>query len=432
MKRCIFWIVVIVVVAVAAIWGWPRLRAAQVEKAVLAIESVEDATERADKAIAFLEAHPKLPEELRASVFMAGLRGAQEQGGAAPVQFCDRVMRLDMPMAARGTVIASLDRALLDTGDPDDAARADSLARDAAKAGRYPAGSYLRMVWQHVRSSMSDPWTAVELAVAGAALKDTTMADEWPGALDSAYGGVLNSIAREGGLDAVLAVTDSVLSRAVDPMVPGAIYANLYRLMVEEDTEAAVGAAQSLLMLRDYRGGSVLNDVAYDMAERNLAPDVAVRLAEASLALASSRYDSIGVLDTAGWAHHRAGNGARAVEHLAKAFSMLDETPSYQNEIVAHLAVAYEAAGKTDDAIGLLALLVSRSVDPQDPARAELSRLLKKRDGNDDAFKSLVESKLAEVVETAPEFALKDRAGKTVTLAGLRGNVVVVCFWSYG
>lgn len=432
MKRGISWIVVIVVVVVAAVWGWPRLRAAQVEGAALAIESMEDPTQRAEEALAFLEAHPELPRELRAGVFAAGLRGAEEQGGDAAVRFCDRVMELDMPTAERGMVAASLDGALLETGEPDDAARADSLALAAAKAGDYAAESYLRMVWQHVRSSMSDPWTAVELATAGAAMKDTTTVDAWPGAIDNAYGALLNSLARDGGLDAVLAVTDSVLSRATGPMVPGAIYANIYRIMVEEDPEAAVGAAQSLLMLRGYTGGSVMNDVAYDMAERSLAPDVAVRLAEASLALASSQYDSISVLDTAGWAHHRAGNDAVAVERLAKAFSMLDETPSYQNEIVRHLVIAYEAAGETDEAIDLLALLVSRSVDADDPARAELSKLLKRRDGSDKAFEGLVASKLTADVETAPDFALKDRAGETVALADLRGNVVLVCFWSYG
>jgi tetratricopeptide (TPR) repeat protein len=430
-KRWI-WIVVIVAVVAAGVLGWPRLRAAQAEKTALAIESVEDPAQRAQQALALLEAHPELSEKLRTSVFLAGFRGAQEQGGAAAIQFCDRVMALNMPTAERSVVVASLDRALLDTGEPGDAARADSLAREAAVAGDYTAASYLRMVWQHVQNPMSDPWTAVELARAGSALNDTTTADEWPGAFDSAYGGVLSAIAEDRGLDAAFAVTDSVLSRARDSMVPGAIYANVYRLLVDEDPSAAVDAARNLTTLRDYKGGSVLNDVAYDMTERSLAPDVAVQLAEAALALASSSYDSVGVLDTAGWAHYRAGNDARAVEYLAKAFSMLDETPSYQNEIVQHLVTAYGAAGKTDEAIDLLALIVSRSVDQEDPARAELSKLLKKRDGDDAAFASLVEAKLAQGIETAPEFALTDRGGKTVALADLRGSVVVVCFWSYG
>jgi len=430
-KRWI-WIVLIVVVAAAGIWGWPRLRAAQVEKAALAIESVEDAAQKAERAFAFLEAHPDLTEELRTRVFLAGFGAAQEQGGTAAIEFCDRVMALDIPVEERGTIIVSLDRALLDTGDPGDAARADSLALAAANSGKHSAAAYLRMVWQHAQSPMSDPWTAVELARAGAALGDTLTAEEWPGAFDSAIGAVLNSAAREGGLDAALAVGDSLLSRATDTLVPGAVYANTYRLMVEEDPAAAVGAAQSLSALPGYKGGSVMNDVAYDMAERSLAPDVAVKLAETALALASSQYDSIGILDTAGWAHHRAGNAERAVEHLAKAFSMLDETPSYENEIIRHLVIAYEAAGKVDEAIDLLALIVSRSVDQEDPARAELSRLLKRRDGSDAALESLVKAKLAADVETAPDFALKDAAGKTVALKDLRGDVVLVCFWSYG
>jgi tetratricopeptide (TPR) repeat protein len=175
-----------------------------------------------------------------------------------------------------------------------------------------------------------------------------------------------------------------------------------------------------------------MNDVAYDLATRDLAPDVAVELAEAALVLAPSRYDSVLVLDTAGWARYRAGDHAAAVAHLSKAFSMLDETPSFGNEIVAHLVTSYKAAGKTDEAIDLLALLVARSVDPADPARAELSALLRKRDGSDAAMKDLVAAKADLGLSPAPDFALAGGDGKTVTLAGLRGNVVLVCFWSYG
>jgi len=309
--------------------------------------------------------------------------------------------------------------------------RAD-LVRETLAAGGYPATTYLYMAWQHASNQNVDPRTTVDLALAGAALGDSATAGEWPGVLDRAYASLLWSIAKDRGPEAALAAADSVVGVADDPLVAGVLYANIYRLLVEENAPGAVSAARSLASLPGFRGYSVMNEVAYDLAVRDLAPDVAVGLAESALALAPSRYDSVMILDTAGWAQYRAGRHDRAVEHLAKAFSMLDETPSYANEIVQHLVTAYAAAGRRDEAIDLLALLVARSVDPNDPARAELSALLTRRDGNDAAMKDLVAAKASEGLEAAPAFDLPDESGETVSLEGLRGNVVLVCFWSYG
>lgn len=428
------WIVVIVAAAAACLWGLPRVRAAQARSAARAIESIEDDARRAERALALLADHPDLPDELRTNVLSVGLRAARAQGGAAAVAFCDRALELPLSKVERAMALAALDGALLETGDPDDAARADDLARGVAKDGKYPAGTYLRMVRQRLGSEnqMADPWVAVELALAGAAAGDEVPRDAWASAFDGAYGAVINAAAMERGMDGVHAVAESVIVRAKDPRVPGAIYANVYRLVVEDDPDAAVDYAQSLAMLPGYTGSTVMNEIAYDMALRGLEPNLAVKLAETALGLAASRYDSLSILDTAGWAHHRAGNHAVAVERLVKAFSMLDETPSWGNEIVQHLAAAYEAAGKLDAAVDLLALVVSRSVDAGDPARAELSRLLRRRDGSDRALDELVRESLAAGREEAPAFALKGRDGKTVELAALRGNVVLICFWSYG
>jgi len=433
MKRWTWILVaVVVVVAAAGIFGLPKLRAAQTERAVAAVESIEDAAERAAGALALLTERPDLPEGLWMRAFLAGLNAAVEQGGPAPVEFCDAVMQLDVPPERHAAVAATLDGALLATGDPDDAARADDLARAAAAAGDYPAESYLRMAWQHAGSEMSDPWVAVELATAGVALGDSATADAWPGMLDNAYGGVISAVAMDRGIEGAYSVADSLIARAAGPLVPGVIYANLYRLRVEDDPDAAVGHAQSLASLPGFTGGSILNDVAYDMAVRGLGPSIAVTLADAALALASSEYDSMSVLDTAGWANHKAGNREAAFAHLSKAFSMLDETPSWRNETVQHFAAAAEAAGKLDEAVDLLALVVSGSVDPADPARGELSRLLRKRDGSDAGMEALVKAKRAAGGEEAPAFSLKDRGGATVELASLRGKVVLIGFWSYG
>lgn len=432
MRRWI-WVAVVIVVAVGAIWGWPRLRAAQVERAAAAIEATDDPAERVEKAVAFLTSNTSAPVDVVRRVLAAGVRGASDQGGPeAVVAFCDRLMPLQFCKAARGALLTSLDGALLESSDPNAVARANDLAREVVKTGGYPAMTYLYMAWQHSASESADPRATVDLALAGAALGDSATASEWPGVMDRAYASLFAQVARERGLDEAIAAADSVVGKTQDPLVAGSVYANVYRLLVEDDPAGAVSAARSLASLSGFKGSSVMNDVAYDLATRDLAPDVAVELAEAALVLAPSRYDSVLVLDTAGWARYRAGDHAAAVAHLSKAFSMLDETPSFGNEIVAHLVTSYKAAGKTDEAIDLLALLVARSVDPADPARAELSALLRKRDGSDAAMKDLVAAKADLGLSPAPDFALAGGDGKTVTLAGLRGNVVLVCFWSYG
>jgi hypothetical protein len=428
------WILVaiVIVVAAAAVLGWPRLRAAQTERAVAAVESIEDAAARAAGALALLGDRSDLCEDLWKRVFVAGLTGAREQGGRAAIEYCESVMRLELPAERQQTAAATLDGALLATGDPDDAARADDLAREAAAAGNHPAESYLRMVWQHAGNEMSDPWVAVELARAGLAAADSVSGDDWPLALQSAYAGVIDDAAMQRGVEGAYAVADSLIERANSPLVPGVLYSILYRLRVEDDPEAAVNMAQSLASLRGFTSGAILNAVAYDLAVRGLAPDLAVTLADAAIPLAASVYDSMGVLDTAGWANHRAGNRDAAFAHMAKAFSLLDETPSWTNEIVEHFVVVAEAAGKLDEAVDALALVVSGSVDPADPARGELARLLRKRDGSDAGMEALVQSKRETGREEAPAFSLADRGGATVDLASLRGKVVLIGFWSYG
>jgi cytochrome oxidase Cu insertion factor (SCO1/SenC/PrrC family) len=71
-------------------------------------------------------------------------------------------------------------------------------------------------------------------------------------------------------------------------------------------------------------------------------------------------------------------------------------------------------------------------VDPTDPARAELARLLTKRDGTDAGMGALVQSKREAGGDEAPTFTLEDRGGASVDLASLRGKVVLIGFWSYG
>jgi tetratricopeptide (TPR) repeat protein len=184
--------------------------------------------------------------------------------------------------------------------------------------------------------------------------------------------------------------------------------------------------------LEGLKGSDVLNRIAYDMAERGLAPDVAVALGERAVELASSRFDSMMVLDTAGWAHYAAGDYETAAAYLKSAVDLMDETLTADNETVQHLLTAYKSAGMQNEAIDLLARIAARSVLADDPARDQLEQMLVERDGNADAMESLIADLRYEGVEVAPPFELPDRSGRMVSLESMRGDILLVCFWSYG
>jgi tetratricopeptide (TPR) repeat protein len=216
------------------------------------------------------------------------------------------------------------------------------------------------------------------------------------------------------------------------PAALAALNAAIFSVAVDENEEAAIAAAEAIADLEGLTSSDPSNSIAYDMAERGLAPDVAVRLGKQALEHASSRYDSTMVLDTVGWAHYAAGEHAEAAEYLRAAVDLMDETLTYDNETVQHLMTAYESGGMRDEAIDFLALIVARSVDADDPARRRLVSKLVERDGNADALEELVAGLRYEGVETAPAFTLNDRDGNAVSLEDLNEDILVVCFWSYG
>jgi hypothetical protein len=99
---------------------------------------------------------------------------------------------------------------------------------------------------------------------------------------------------------------------------------------------------------------------------------------------------------------------------------------------VQHLITAYESGGMKDEAIDLLAIIAARSVDADDPAREKLAQMLVERDGSAEAMESLIAGLRYEGVETAPAFELPDRSGAMVSLESMKGDILVLAFWSYG
>ena len=253
----------------------------------------------------------------------------------------------------------------------------------------------------------------------------------WPQILDMAYSRLVSSVNDEQGLQAALSEVETLKQQTDNPSALAALNAAVFSVAIEEDEDTAIAAAVAITELEGLTGTDPSNRVAYNLAERGLAPDVAVTLSRQALELASSRYDSTQVLDTVGWAYYAAGDYAEAAGYLKKAVSLMDETLTSDNDTVQHLMTAYESGKMTDESIELLAMIVARSVDADDPARRLLADKLVERDGNASAMETLVADLRYEGVEMASAFTLGDRDDNMVSLEGLRGDVLVVCFWSY-
>ncbi|MFH1688718.1 MAG: redoxin domain-containing protein, partial [Candidatus Eisenbacteria bacterium] len=288
------------------------------------------------------------------------------------------------------------------------------------------------MVYFHQKSELANPELTVRVALAAENATDREEYGMWPQMLDMAYARLVNSVNEEQGLEAALSKVELLKEQTNNPSALAALNAALFSVAIDENTETAIAAAVAIAELDGLTGTDPSNRIAYDLAERGLAPDVAVRLAMQALALASSRYDSTQVLDTVGWAYYAAGEHSEAAGYLKAAVGLMDETLTYENETVQHLLTAYESGGMSDEAIELLAAVVARSVDADDPARSQLATRLVERDGNAEGLETLVTGLRYEGVEMAPAFSLKNESGGQVSLESFKGSVVVLNFWSYG
>jgi tetratricopeptide (TPR) repeat protein len=250
--------------------------------------------------------------------------------------------------------------------------------------------------------------------------------------LNMAYARLIGSTKEEQGLTAALSKADLLKSQTDNPLALAALNAAVFNAAIEEDAEAAVAAAVAITELDGLTSSDPMNGIAYDMAERGVAPDVAVKLSEMALSLASSRYDSTMVLDTVGWAYYAAGDYAEAAGYLETALGLMDETLTFGNETVQHLLTAYDLGGMREESINLLATVAARSVDADDPSRERLAALLVERDGDASAMESLMSELRYEGVKAAPAFSLSDDDGQTYSLESFKGSVLVLNFWSYG
>jgi tetratricopeptide (TPR) repeat protein len=425
--------VIIILAVVVFMWWLPAYRENEVQNQIAAIEAMEDLTARKEAALIFLVENQMADREVLLRALDAAADEFRESENKEPlIELYQGLYDEGLTPWLRYRVAARLDRGLVELGTPESIARAEEIARDMLEVNDAPMEPYHWIVYFHQRSDLTDPELTVRVALAAENATDRDEYGMWPSLLNMAYGKLITSIKEDQGLEAALSKANMLKEQTENPSALAALNAAVFDAAIEENEDAAVAAAVAITELTGLTSSDPMNGIAYDMAERGVAPDVAVTLSKQALEHASSRYDSTMVLDTVGWAYYAAGDYAEAAGYLKAAVGLMDETLTYDNETVQHLLTAYDSGDMRDEAIELLAVIVARSVDADDPARGQLASKLVERDGSADAMESLVDGLRYEGVETAPAFSLKDRDGETVSLEELKGDILVVCFWSYG
>ena len=425
---------VIVVVAIAVFMWWlPAYKESELQKQIASIESMEDLTAKKEAALIFLVGHQMADREILLRALDAAADEFRNSDDKEPLlALYQGLYEQDLTPWLRYRVISRLDRGLMETGSEENIARAEDLAREMIDVNDAPMEPYHWIVYFHQRSELTDPELILQVALAAERATDRDDYGMWGSMLDMAYRRLLTPIVEEQGLEEALSRSQLLAEQTEIPMALAALNAAIYDIAISENEGRAIEAAQTMAELDGLTDSNVMNRVAYDMAERGLAPDVAVALSKKALGLASSRYDSTMVLDTVGWAHYAAGDYAEAAGYLEASIDLMDETLTSDNETVQHLLMAYDSGGMTDEAIELLATIAARSVDADDPARRNLAALLVQRDGDASAMEELMVGLRYEGVTAAPAFSLRGADGAMVSLDSFSGDILVLNFWSYG
>lgn len=402
-----------------------------------AISEIADPGELIAAARTFLKENPTADPEILGQVATDLLYAVGEnRGREAAIAAADSMVVEGLPDYVRAAVEGFLTGDLLRTEAPENIARAEEISRRLIREDIDHQFAYTYMASAWLRSSGGedhdvDPWLPLDLALKGSEKAEEGWTEYADMILGRAYGTLFAVVEERRGAQAIPAIADSLL--AVTESADGAAHIRiaLYDATIEDDPEAAVAIAEAVeANMNEMTGGDVLNSIAYDLAERDLAPGLAVSLAERALELTKGRWDSIYVLDTVGWAQHKAGNHERAASRLNQALGLMDGDPTYDDDTLQHLLTVYDAVNDLDGSIDLLVRVAARSLDPG--AVEQLGTKLTARDGNADGLDRLLTESRYAGVELAPTFTLPDRSGDMVTLADLGGRVSLLCFWSYG
>jgi len=427
------WILFVIAVIASGL-GLTLRQDGAIEREMVTIVEMTDPASRSKAALAFVLDHSDLDQEPLWEMLGIALDSAVEaHGEARAVAIGESLATLELPPTHRQEVLSYLSFRHMQSDDPQALARGEAILRELLAMRDVSQETLALSTWLQATHEESDKRLALE-----AALRAYDAARERGGfasvlyPIDVGISAFVQDVAERRGLDAALSAADSLARSTGDGMLRGLARAQSYRLAVDDDPERAARAARELATLEAFEAPDILNEIAYDMAERRFEPGVALTLSERALELARSRSDSVNILDTAGWAAYAAGRYDLAVDSLERSVGMTSETLSLDVVQVEHLIEAYEAAGELNGAIDLLAKIVARSPEGDGPARALLEQRVVERDGSTGAIDSMIARLRYEGIDEAPPFALPDRSGETVALEDLRGRIVVVTFWGYG
>ncbi|MCC8407454.1 redoxin domain-containing protein [Mucilaginibacter sp. UR6-1] len=204
---------------------------------------------------------------------------------------------------------------------------------------------------------------------------------------------------------------------------------------------------------------SALNSVAWPMAEKGENLEKAAKYSMQSLEILDAAYANpkpamfqsvkqaktnnrasyYMFADTYAFIKYKQGDYAEALKYQQKVY---DSTPTPDAEITEHYALILSASGQADKAKEIIEKSLQDGKGST-ALRAELKKIYIKQKGNETGFDAYVgafdkaakekaREELAKsmINETAPAFALKDFDGKEVSLASLKGKVVVIDFWA--
>ncbi len=169
---------------------------------------------------------------------------------------------------------------------------------------------------------------------------------------------------------------------------------------------------------------TIFNAMAWDMAERGIDLDLALRAADKSLAGAPDSLGQATVLDTKGWIYYRQGDHENAIATLRQANAL---SPEPYQEIEVHLAQALEAGGLKAEARDAYVAQLLTQENPE--FRERVTLLTTELGGSPAEVLAEIDRQREEAATPAPNFTLRDYAGEEVSLSDFRGQVVLLNFW---
>jgi tetratricopeptide (TPR) repeat protein len=217
---------------------------------------------------------------------------------------------------------------------------------------------------------------------------------------------------------------DSHLRTEKDPGARGRLHYCAY-LQARDTNPSAVPAALEAMSADPSTSCDALNSAAWDLVTRGEHLDQAIALAALGVERATNDEEKASVLDTQAWGLFGKGDFAEAVRLLEQAAALVP--PEDASEIRGHLALAYDRAGRKEQARDLMVDLLGTMEDPE--LRAAVTRLSTELGEDPKATFARIDQAREANAHPAPDFTLRDYDGNPVRLADHRGKVVLLNFW---